>query len=66
VLTHGHFDHVGSVIELADYWNVPVYAHKLELPYLVGQMDYPPARSYSRRRFNRRNVLYLPKRGYQS
>jgi glyoxylase-like metal-dependent hydrolase (beta-lactamase superfamily II) len=43
ILTHGHFDHVGSVIELSDHWNVPVYAHRLELPYLTGKKDYPPA-----------------------
>lgn len=43
ILTHGHFDHVGSVIELSDHWNVPVYAHNLELPYLTGKKDYPPA-----------------------
>lgn len=43
ILTHGHFDHVGSVMELCDYWNIPVYAHKLELPYLTGQKDYPLA-----------------------
>lgn len=42
VLTHGHFDHVGNVRELSDRWNVPVYAHPLELPYLTGQADYPP------------------------
>src|SRR5690625_1838978 len=42
VLTHGHFDHVGSVIQLANQWNVPVYAHALELPFLTGQQDYPP------------------------
>src|SRR4051812_38672846 len=39
ILTHGHFDHVGSVIELSDYWNIPVYAHKMELPYLTGELD---------------------------
>src|SRR3954462_12804898 len=27
VLTHGHFDHVGSLRALADLWNVPIYAH---------------------------------------
>lgn len=41
VLTHGHFDHVGSVISLTKKWNIPVYAHKLEIPYLIGEKDYP-------------------------
>ena len=41
ILTHGHFDHVGSVITLANRWNVPVYIHQLELPYITGQKDYP-------------------------
>jgi glyoxylase-like metal-dependent hydrolase (beta-lactamase superfamily II) len=42
VLTHGHFDHIGAVHTLAHEWNVPVYAHELELPYLTGQSAYPP------------------------
>lgn len=42
VMTHGHFDHVGSVRELAGLWDVPVYAHPLELPYLTGRSAYPP------------------------
>jgi glyoxylase-like metal-dependent hydrolase (beta-lactamase superfamily II) len=42
VLTHGHFDHVGSLVELLEDWRVPVYAHERELPYLTGQKDYPP------------------------
>jgi glyoxylase-like metal-dependent hydrolase (beta-lactamase superfamily II) len=42
ILTHGHFDHVGSVRQLADRWDAPVYAHPLELPYLTGRSDYPP------------------------
>ncbi|MEF2964260.1 MBL fold metallo-hydrolase [Paenibacillus sp. M1] len=41
VLTHGHFDHVGNVIELADHWGIPVYAHVDEFPYLTGLKDYP-------------------------
>ncbi|RBI69175.1 MBL fold metallo-hydrolase [Vreelandella sulfidaeris] len=41
ILTHGHFDHVGSVVELAEHWDVPVYAHALEMPYLTGEKDYP-------------------------
>ncbi|WP_077616772.1 MBL fold metallo-hydrolase [Caenibacillus caldisaponilyticus] len=43
ILTHGHFDHVGAVKELADEWGVPIYAHPLELPYLTGMKSYPPA-----------------------
>ena len=42
ILTHGHFDHVGSVTKLADEWDVPVYAHHLEIPYLSGLSNYPP------------------------
>jgi glyoxylase-like metal-dependent hydrolase (beta-lactamase superfamily II) len=41
VMTHGHFDHVGGVEELADRWRVPVYAHELEHPYLDGSASYP-------------------------
>lgn len=41
ILTHGHFDHVGSVITLANLWDVPVYIHELELPYITGKKDYP-------------------------
>jgi len=43
LLTHGHFDHVGSVKKLAEEWNVQIYAHYLELPYLSGRSAYPPA-----------------------
>lgn len=43
ILTHGHFDHVGSVIKLSQLWNVPVYAHQLEIPYITGKKDYPVA-----------------------
>ena len=42
ILTHGHFDHVGALHALLEKWDVPVYAHRLELPYLTGQSGYPP------------------------
>lgn len=42
VLTHGHFDHVGSLEKLVEEWNVPVFAHYLEIPYLTGKSSYPP------------------------
>jgi glyoxylase-like metal-dependent hydrolase (beta-lactamase superfamily II) len=42
VLTHGHFDHIGSLQALLEEWPVPVIAHRLEAPYLTGQSEYPP------------------------
>jgi glyoxylase-like metal-dependent hydrolase (beta-lactamase superfamily II) len=41
ILTHGHFDHVGSIVALLSEWNVPVYAHPLEFPFLIGEQAYP-------------------------
>jgi glyoxylase-like metal-dependent hydrolase (beta-lactamase superfamily II) len=42
VLTHAHFDHVGSLNTLAEEWEVPIYAHAMERPYLTGVSSYPP------------------------
>lgn len=41
VLTHAHFDHVGAIDNLIESWNVPVYAHREELPYVTGERSYP-------------------------
>jgi glyoxylase-like metal-dependent hydrolase (beta-lactamase superfamily II) len=43
ILTHGHFDHTSGLEDLLKQWDVPVYAHPLELPYLTGKSAYPPA-----------------------
>ena len=42
VLTHGHFDHVSAAKDLAEAWDVPIFAHPLEFPYLTGEKEYPP------------------------
>ncbi|MBA4139967.1 MAG: MBL fold metallo-hydrolase [Segetibacter sp.] len=41
ILTHGHFDHVGGIVHLIEHWNVPVYAHPNEFPFLTGEQSYP-------------------------
>ncbi|WP_345952503.1 MBL fold metallo-hydrolase [Mucilaginibacter sp. PAMB04168] len=43
VLTHAHSDHTGALEDLLMHWDVPVYAHELEVPYLTGKSSYPPA-----------------------
>jgi glyoxylase-like metal-dependent hydrolase (beta-lactamase superfamily II) len=45
LLTHGHFDHSGCLEDIAEHWDVPVYAHELEHPYLTGRAAYPPGDS---------------------
>jgi glyoxylase-like metal-dependent hydrolase (beta-lactamase superfamily II) len=45
ILTHGHFDHVGSLQKLAEEWDVPVFAHYMEIPYLTGRASYQPTDS---------------------
>lgn len=32
---------LGGIIELIKHWDVPVYAHQMELPFLTGQQSYP-------------------------
>ncbi|WP_226576647.1 MBL fold metallo-hydrolase [Halobacillus litoralis] len=41
ILTHGHFDHVGSAKKLAEQWDVPIYVHPMEMDYVTGKRDYP-------------------------
>ncbi|OIJ16072.1 hypothetical protein BKP35_03580 [Anaerobacillus arseniciselenatis] len=34
LLTHAHFDHIGAVDDVREFWNVPVYIHHLEKDWL--------------------------------
>ena len=43
ILTHAHFDHAGNAEELARDWNVPIYVHEREMPYVTGESNYAPA-----------------------
>jgi glyoxylase-like metal-dependent hydrolase (beta-lactamase superfamily II) len=42
ILTHGHFDHVGALKNLAMEWDSEIFAHRLEQPFLKGRSSYPP------------------------
>lgn len=42
LLTHGHFDHVGALEQLARAWDAPILAHPRERPFLDGSRSYPP------------------------
>jgi glyoxylase-like metal-dependent hydrolase (beta-lactamase superfamily II) len=42
ILTHGHFDHVSALKDLAKEWQTPIYVHPLEQPYVTGRSAYPP------------------------
>ncbi len=32
---------LGGIIELIKHWDVHVYAHQMEIPFLTGQQSYP-------------------------
>jgi glyoxylase-like metal-dependent hydrolase (beta-lactamase superfamily II) len=42
ILTHAHFDHITAADELSKEWNIPVYAHPIEIPYAAGEKSYAP------------------------
>ncbi|MCP3026789.1 MBL fold metallo-hydrolase [Halobacillus sp. A5] len=45
IITHGHFDHIGSAKKLAQHYDVPIYAHPKEMDYLTGKRSYPVGNS---------------------
>jgi len=48
LLTHGHPDHVGSLNCILQHYEVPVYAHRDEEPYLQGEIPYPGKKKSTR------------------
>jgi glyoxylase-like metal-dependent hydrolase (beta-lactamase superfamily II) len=53
VLTHGHSDHVGALRRVREaYPGVPVFAHRIEIPYMEGAQPYPG---------RKKAVMYLTK-----
>jgi glyoxylase-like metal-dependent hydrolase (beta-lactamase superfamily II) len=64
ILTHGHFDHVGSLDAVLNRWDVPVYAHELELPYVDGRSDYPPPDPTVGGGVMARSAPLFPRHGY--
>jgi len=41
VLTHGHGDHVGAIEKILSVIQVPIFAHRIEIPYIEGKVTYP-------------------------
>ncbi|MDQ7092708.1 MBL fold metallo-hydrolase [Desulfosporosinus sp. PR] len=41
ILTHYDVDHVGSAVKLQNLAHCPIYAHRLEIPYIMGQQKRP-------------------------
>ncbi|OAB40010.1 hydrolase glyoxylase [Paenibacillus macquariensis subsp. defensor] len=41
VLTHGHSDHVGAIDKILEVTQVPIFAHRIEIPYIEGELPYP-------------------------
>jgi glyoxylase-like metal-dependent hydrolase (beta-lactamase superfamily II) len=41
LLTHGHSDHTGAISSILKQASVPVYAHRIEIQYMDGELPYP-------------------------
>ena len=65
LLTHGHFDHVGAIVDLVKHWNIPVYAHEEEIPFLIGEQSYPNPDPTVDRGLVARMSPYFPKQPIQ-
>ena len=62
LLTHPHGDHVGSAVELARTWNVPLYIHADDLPLLSGDVLSQPEPPETMGRVMLKLMRRLPRR----
>lgn len=42
LLTHHHLDHVGGARMLRERFELPIYAHPLDIPFITGELRRPP------------------------
>lgn len=59
ILTHGHSDHVGSLSLLLNHYDVPIYAHQVEIPYIEGKIPYHPSKA-AKKLFPEGTIRALP------
>jgi glyoxylase-like metal-dependent hydrolase (beta-lactamase superfamily II) len=64
-MTHGHFDHVGALKELAHKWDVPGFRSFARTTLLHGRRRVPPTGSGSGRGAHGSVIRLLPSRGRQ-
>lgn len=40
IITHAHYDHAGSALEISEHFSCPIYAHRDDHPYLSGEREF--------------------------
>lgn len=70
ILTQGRYDHSGGISQILSRWDVPVYIHADEIPYVTGEKIYLPVKGETESEDasfpieNYENIAVLPEGGY--